>query len=167
MYAYKVEKLAELEKLSKQGLIDLFYGDESHVSSEGYVPYGWQFPDEKVAILVEKGHKINIFGLISRDNHCHWAITQQNINSQFIIEQLDELSLKIKKETFVVLDNASIHHSKIFQAQLLVWQQRGLFIFSLPTYSPHLNISDRRCGRNNVEKIKSRMDYTRRLSRKR
>ena len=95
MYAYKVEKLAELEKLSKQGLIDLFYGDESHVSSEGYVPYGWQFPDEKVAILVEKGHKINIFGLISRDNHCHWAITQQNINSQFIIEQLDELSLKI------------------------------------------------------------------------
>jgi transposase len=153
LYAYKVEKLAELEKLSKQGLIDLFYGDESHVSSEGYVPYGWQFPDEKVAILVEKGHKINIFGLISRDNHCHWAITQQNINSQFIIEQLDELSLKIKKETFVVLDNASIHHSKIFQAQLLVWQQRGLFIFSLPTYSPHLNIAETMWGKLKAEWI--------------
>ena len=35
-----------------------------------------------------------------------------------------------------------MHHSKIFQAQLLVWQKRGLFIFSLPTYSPHLNIAE-------------------------
>ncbi|KAA6341355.1 hypothetical protein EZS27_010843 [termite gut metagenome] len=38
--------------MSEQGQIDLFYGDESHVCSEGYVPYGWQFPDEEVALLV-------------------------------------------------------------------------------------------------------------------
>ncbi len=31
-----------LEKLAEQGLIDLFYGDQTQVSSEGYVPYGWQ-----------------------------------------------------------------------------------------------------------------------------
>jgi len=142
LYAYKIEKLAELEKLSQHSLIDLFYGDESHVSSEGYVPYGWQFPNEKVSIYLEKGHKINIFGLISRQNQCYWAITQQNINGQFVMGQLDELSLKIKKETFVVLDNASVHHSKIFQENLLIWQQRGLFIFFLPTYSPHLNIDE-------------------------
>lgn len=142
MYAYKIEKLKELENLSMQGLIDLYYGDESHLSSEGYVPYGWQFPDENVAIYVEKGHKINIFGLINRQNHCHWATTQQSINSQFVIAQLEELSFKIKKETFVVLDNASVHHSKIFQQQVIIWQQRGLFLFFLPTYSPHLNIAE-------------------------
>jgi hypothetical protein len=45
VYASKKADLRELESLSEQGLIDLFYGDESHVSSEGYVPYGWQFPD--------------------------------------------------------------------------------------------------------------------------
>lgn len=138
----KKSYLEELEKLSNQGLIDLFYGDESHVSSEGYVPYGWQFPNEKVAIYVEKGHKINIWGLISRTNQCHWATTQQNINGQFVIEQLDNLSFQIKKETFVVLDNASIHHSKLFKEMLPIWQLRGLFIFFLPTYSPHLNIAE-------------------------
>jgi hypothetical protein len=38
----QVEKLKELEQLSLGGAIDLYYyyGDESHVCSEGYVPYG-------------------------------------------------------------------------------------------------------------------------------
>jgi len=44
MYDLMVEKLAVLEGLSEQGLIDLFYGDETHISSEGYEQYGWQFP---------------------------------------------------------------------------------------------------------------------------
>lgn len=71
LYALKVELIAELEKLSQQRIIDLFYGDETgspadHVYSEGYVPYGWQFPDEDIFIPVEKGYKINIWGLISR-----------------------------------------------------------------------------------------------------
>lgn len=131
-----------MEKLCQAGLIDLFYGDESRVSSEGYVPYGWQFPDEEVAIYVEKGYKVNIWGLISRQNSCHWATTQQNIDGHFVLQQLDHLSLNIKKETFVVLDNASIHHAKVFQDRLLIWQQRGLFLFFLPTYSPHLNMAE-------------------------
>ncbi len=59
-YADKVLDLNTLEKLAEQGLIDLFYGDQTHVSSEGYVPYGWQFPDEEVSILVAKGYKTNI-----------------------------------------------------------------------------------------------------------
>jgi hypothetical protein len=41
VYATKKAYLQELEKLSEQGLIDLFYGDESYVSSEGYIPYGF------------------------------------------------------------------------------------------------------------------------------
>lgn len=128
--------------MAENGLIDLFYGDESHVSSEGYVPYGWQFPNEKVVIYTEKAYKINIFGLINRANQCYWESTQQNIDSQFIVNYLDDLSLKIKKETFIVLDNAAVHQSKLLQQYLLIWQNRGLFIFFLPTYSPHLNIAE-------------------------
>lgn len=132
----------ELEKLSEAGLIKLFYGDESRVSSEGYVPYGWQFPDEEVAVYVEKGHWVNIWGLISRQNECHWATTERTITGQFVMEQLDKLSLSITKETFVVLDKASVHHAKLLQECLAIWQQRGLFLFFLPTYSPHLNIAE-------------------------
>ncbi len=123
-------------------MITLLYGDETQVSSEGYVPYGWQFPDEKVAILSEKGHKINCFGLISRENEFHCTTSQENITSACIFEFLDDLSFKIRRETVVVLDNASVHKSKLIQQSLASWNQRGLFIFYLPTYSPKLNIAE-------------------------
>lgn len=142
MYECKKIDLQELETLQEKGLIDLFYGDESHISSEGYVPYGWQFPEEDVAIYTEKSYKINIFGLISRDNQCHWETSEQNINSQFIIEKLEDLSFKINKQTFVVLDNASVHRAKMFEKRIEFWQNRGLYIFFLPTYSPELNIAE-------------------------
>ena len=120
----------------------MFYGDESHVCSEGYVPYGWQFPDEDVYIPVEKGYKINIWGLISRNNQIHWASTEQNIDSNFVFNQLEKLSFQIQKQTVIVLDNASIHKAKIIQNQLQYWEKRGLYIFYLPPYSPQLNIAE-------------------------
>jgi len=47
------------------------------------------------------------------------------------------------KPTVVVLDNASIHTSKKFKQCLQEWQQRNLYVFHLPPYSPHLNIIER------------------------
>ena len=32
-----------IETQSRAGHIDLYYGDETRISTEGYVPYGWQF----------------------------------------------------------------------------------------------------------------------------
>jgi transposase len=142
VYAHKKADLQELERLSEKGLIALFYGDESQVSSEGYVPYGWQFPDEEIAIYVEKSYKMNIFGLISRTNECAYKTTEQNIDSQYVCQFLEEFSFQIKKETFVVLDNASVHKSKLLKQNLPIWEKRGLFILFLPTYSPHLNIAE-------------------------
>lgn len=142
MYEDRLARLAVLEGLAQQGKLDLFYGDESQVSSEGYVPYGWQFPGERVCILVEKGYKINCFGLISRQNQAHWATTPENINAQFVMQELEKLSLTLPKETVVVLDCARIHTGKLIQQRLACWQQRGLFIFFLPPYSPHLNLAE-------------------------
>jgi hypothetical protein len=48
VYALKVEGLKLLEQISEQGLIDLYYGDESRVSLEPCVPYAWQFKEEEV-----------------------------------------------------------------------------------------------------------------------
>lgn len=137
-----MEQLTELEQLSQQGVIDLFYGDESHFCSEGYTPYGWQFPDECVYIPVEKGYKVNAWGLIHRNNDTHWATTEQTIDTRFVFSELDRLSFQLAKQTVIVLDNASIHTSKMIQNQLPFWEARGLYIFYLPPYSPHLNIAE-------------------------
>jgi transposase len=39
----------------------------------------------------------------------------------------------------VVLDNAPIHHSDEFQEQIAIWEEQDIYIFFLPTYSPHRN----------------------------
>ena len=54
LYAYKSEKLQELEHLNRDGKIDLYYADESHVCTEGYVPGN---SVTKMCISLPKRHK--------------------------------------------------------------------------------------------------------------
>jgi transposase len=131
-----------LEDLSRRGLIDLFFGDESHFCSEGYVPRGWQFAAEEVSIDVEKGFKTNCIGLINRACKCVWKTTKTNIDSLFVVNFLDDFANKLVKETVVVFDNATIHKSKKIKAKIEEWQEKGLYIFYLPPYSPELNIAE-------------------------
>jgi len=138
----KKEVLGGLETLSQSGLLELYYGDESGVSLEPCVPYGWQFSDEAVSVPSAKGAGINCFGLFTRSNKSVIATSENSINAEFVIKQLEGLSFSIKKITVVVLDNARIHTGKQMRERIGYWQQRGLFIFYLPTYSPHLNIAE-------------------------
>ncbi len=71
LYEYKTEKLQELEQQERDGKINLYFADESHVCTEGYVPYGWQFRDEDVYIPSLKADRLNIFGMIDRNNRLH------------------------------------------------------------------------------------------------
>lgn len=108
LYAYKREKLQELVQQEKDGLIDLYYGDESHICTDGYVPYGWQFRGEDVCIPSERGLRLNIFGMIDRWNRYEGFTTTENMTTDKVADFLDRMSLRISKRTFVVLDNASV-----------------------------------------------------------
>ncbi len=138
----KVECLAELEQLSRRELIDLYYGDESRVCLQGCVPYGWQFADEQIFVPSSQGAGLNCFALLTRANVCRFATTTACIDSAFIVEQLEQLSFGLQRMTVVVLDNARVHKSKTVQERRGVWEERGLFLFYLPPYSPQLNIAE-------------------------
>ena len=140
VYLHKREILGELETLAEQQTIDLYYADESRVSLEPLVPYGWQFPDEEVFMPSAKGNGLNCFALLSRTNQCLVKTSEQTFSAQFILEQFETLSFNVRKLTVVVLDNARIHTSGIIKERIRIWQSRGLYIFYLPRYSPHLNI---------------------------
>ena len=136
----KREILSELEGLSEQQQIDLYYGDEAAVSMEPCVPYGWQFPDEQVAMPSATGRGVNCFALLNRENRAIVETTEENITARFIVEQFERLSLDLRRLTVVVVDNAPVHRARVIKERIGVWQQRGLFVFYLPRYSPHLNI---------------------------
>ena len=120
----------------------MYYGDESRVSLEANVPYGWQFRDEDVFMPVEKGGGLNLFGLVGGDNRLIYQTTVEKITGQFIFEQLEMFSMRINKLTVLVLDNATVHTAGFIKERLAAWQTRGLYIFYLPKSSPHLNIAE-------------------------
>lgn len=142
VYRLKREVLGEYERLSEEGVIDLYYGDEAGVSLEPNVPYGWQFRDEEVSMPSEKGLGVNCFGLFTRSNKNWTATSEKPIDAAFVVEQLERFSFSIIKPTVVVLDNARIHTGRKMGERMAAWQRRGLFVFYLPTYSPHLNIAE-------------------------
>ena len=90
-----------------------------------------------------RGAGLNCFALLTRANDLLFDVTRQRITRRFIVEQLERLSFSVKKTTVVVLDNARVHTSQRVQERRPFWQQRGLFVFYLPPYSPHLNIAER------------------------
>ena len=129
--------------MAEAGELTLLYGDESHVSPQGSVPYGGQFPGEDVFVPIQKGFRLNCWGLFSRDNQCHRAITRHHITAAFVAafvaEKSDTLSRQITGLTVIVLGNANIYSAHLLQQRRGIWAQRDLHLFFLPLYSPRLN----------------------------
>ncbi len=122
------------------GYIDLRYGDETAFTLQPNVPYGWIRKGEQRGILSRKGGNLNVFGLMNLQGELTSYQTTQSVNSQTLIDWLDDFAADIKKMTVVVLDNAPWHTSKSIDDKLKQWEEKGLFIFHLPPYSPHLNL---------------------------
>ena len=130
--------------MERAGEVEIFYGDESGFCTEGYVPYGWQFKGERVRVPCGRvpGGRLNCFAMISRQNRCYWWATTEALKGQAILEYLDGFSLGITKKTVLVLDCAALHRCKAIKERLSTWRKRGLWLFYLPPYSPHLNLCE-------------------------
>lgn len=138
-YEEKLAELKQLLELYKADYIDLRFADESGFNLEGYVPYGWQPKGEYIEITPAKTKGTQIFGLMNLDNQLQSYAFEGSMTSQTVIACLEDFHTTITQPTVVVLDNAPIHHSKAFNAKIKQWKQDDLYVFFLPTYSPHLN----------------------------
>ena len=77
--------------------------------------------------------------MITRRNQYKGFTTQESINADRLVDYLDRFSFEVKKKTVVVLDNASVHRNRKIKEIRKIWEDRGLFLFYLPPYSPELN----------------------------
>jgi transposase len=128
---------------AQQTHFQVVFADESGFSLTPCVPYGWQASGQRYCLPSQHSSCQSIFGLLSQHNQLwtYWATT--TITSTFIIECLNDYLDKCQKITLLILDNARIHTSKAIQACIPQWQEKGLFLFYLPAYSPHLNRIER------------------------
>lgn len=127
-------------KLEDQQAIQLYFTDETGFSLTPSIPYGWIPQGEQWSIRSAKDRVCNLFGLLSRKGDLKVYSTPKNINSNFIIECIDEIADQIEMPTVLVMDNAPWHKSKLVIAKQTEWNEKGLYLFYLPTYSPQLNL---------------------------
>jgi transposase len=132
--------LQELKKLEELGFLDVFYGDQSSFSMNPNVPYGWQEKGNATKIVPSKETPINIFGLLSESGILEAYECKGSMTSQAMIAFIDDFLESRTQRTAIVLDNAPIHKSHEFLEAIKRWEEQDLFVFFLPTYSPHLNI---------------------------
>lgn len=122
------------------GYIDLRYADETAFTLQPNIPYGWIREGEQRGIPSRKGGNLNVFGLMNLQGELTTYQTSQSVNSETVIGWLDDFASTIEKWTVVVLDNAPWHISQSVEDKIKEWEDMGMFIFRLPTYSPHLNL---------------------------
>lgn len=139
VYEQKLSELKQLIELHKSGFIDLFFADESGFNMQGSVPYAWQPKGEYIHITPSKTPGTQVFGLMSLDNRLEAYTCKGSMNSDMAIAFINDFNKSRTCPTAIVIDNAPIHHSHKFHEQVAKWKQEDLYIFFLPTYSPHLN----------------------------
>lgn len=116
------------------------------------MPYGWQAKGKRLCLPTARSKRESVFGLLSHDNRLFTYTTEQKIDTAFVIDCIDKfIATQNDKVTLLVLDNASIHDSKLFHAACQRWEELGLLVWYLPTYSPHLN---------RIERLWLRMKYS-------
>ncbi len=139
-YREKVLRLTQLLALEESGYLKLYFADESGFSLTPTVPYGWQEIGKTESIPSQRSERVNLFGLLARDNTCVSYRVIGSMNSAAIIAFIDDFSKSVQEKTVIVMDNAPPHKSKKFKAKMEEWKKKDILIWFLPPYSPHLNI---------------------------
>jgi transposase len=134
------EEIKELIQHHKNGCIDLCYFDQSGFTLEPCVPYAWQPINETIEIPSSKSKRLNVLGFVSRDCNFNSFVFEGTITSAVVVACFNWFADEIEKPTTLIIDNASIHTSDEFNSNIEDWEEKGLTIYRLPTYSPELNI---------------------------
>jgi len=139
-YQQKKEALEALKKQEDAGLIDLFYFDESGFCLVAYVPYAWQEQGSPIEVESGRSRRLNILGFMKRNNELQAYSIEGNVNSDIVIDCIDGFCHTVVKKTVIVMDNAKIHKSEVFESKKAEWLEQDVELFFLPKYSPELNL---------------------------
>ena len=128
-------------EVTKDKALNLYYFDESSFSLSPNIPYGWSPKNETIQLEASRSKSLKVLGFLGLDNELRAYTTTGTINSEFVIAIFDDFLTQLPKnsKTIVILDNAPTHKSNLFQDKIEEWEQQGLILYFLPTYSPQLN----------------------------
>lgn len=117
----------------------MYFQDESGFSLTPVVPYAWQYRGQTKLLRSEMSQRLNVLGFLSPNKSWKSILFQGSIDASCFIQTIEQLFPVVEKETWIVTDNSPIHKNNAVKEKINVWAKRKLYLFFLPTYSPHLN----------------------------
>ncbi|MDC9592818.1 IS630 family transposase [Xenorhabdus sp. IM139775] len=127
---------------AQAGRYRLVYFDEAGFSASPPVQYGWSprgKPHE--AEPLNHGRRSVLGALNYTDNSLFYQIISGSVTRAKVINFLTQVAKQgDSRLTFVVLDNARIHHNPEAKTEERWLREHNLFLLYLPAYSPELNL---------------------------
>jgi transposase len=125
--------VASLQGMAKMGQCSLLYFDESGFSPNPPV-------QTRCAEAGVHRQRVNVLGALDQDGRLNWKIKEQHTVRDDVIAFFDGIAEQPRTvPCIVLLDNANIHHGEAMEQKRSQWQQRDLYLYYLPPYSPELN----------------------------
>lgn len=136
-----VRTLARLRRLEDAGRRRVLYADESGFCLSPCVPYLWQRKGQTVGLPAQAhSRRLSVLGFLSREGELHSYPTRERVTAQFVGDSVEALLPHLTRPTTLVLDNASVHRSRLVRERQAQWKAKGLRLLFLPPYCPHLNL---------------------------
>lgn len=124
----------------------IYFGDSTHPEHNTKPSYGWILKGKTNDKFIKTNtgrERLNLNGALNINNKSAVILSEKTVNSDSTIRLLKKLlANQPTGRIYLVLDNASHHHSKKVRLWLKTHTRRLKLIF-LPAYSPNLNIIER------------------------
>jgi transposase len=142
--AHAAGVLRNLQQRAELGLLELYYLDECGFSPSLPTGYSWALPGERKRVKYEypQGRRVNALAAYRPYGPAPWLdaqVFERTLTSDDLIAYLQERLPAAAVPRVVVLDNASLHVSKVTKGARPALAKRGIYLYYLPAYSPELN----------------------------
>jgi transposase len=141
LFEQSQQQLISLIDQDQKKQIDLFYFDESGFTLEPCVPYAWQPKGKTIKVPSSKSKRLNVLGFMNRECSLTSVVVEGSVTSAVVVASIDHfIKTAVQKPTVLIIDNAPVHTSHEFKANIERWKKLNLTIVPIAPYSPELNI---------------------------
>ena len=108
-YERKRSALEVLKRLDTDGLIRLYYLDETGFTLEPPVPYAWQSVGKSLGVPSQKSKRLNVLGFMHRQQGLESYVSERSVTSDVVAACIEAFFPAVEQPTVIVIDQASVH----------------------------------------------------------
>ena len=133
------QEYPRIKRSAKREKAQINWCDETSVSSREIIAKGYSVKGQ-TPILETPSEKfsVNMVSAIASRGDVRFMLFENYMNGELFVEFLRRLTKDQKTKIYLILDNSSIHHSKVVKAWATKHQDK-IKLFYLPPYAPEHN----------------------------